>query len=52
MSDHEHVWGDMQHGWLTGTPSRPCTVEDCRFITLDLNDDEDLEHDDALRLHQ
>lgn len=40
--EHEHVWAKkLQHGAFTGEPSRKCTVKGCRWITLDLKDEED-----------
>lgn len=44
--DHEyvdgepiHTWGKIQHGFLTGEPSRPCTVAGCKVVSLDLECD-------------
>jgi hypothetical protein len=39
MAEHEHVWGEVEHSRITGTPHRKC--RDCRVITLDLSDDDD-----------
>lgn len=42
--DHDHVWEQtVRHALLTGNPHRKCTVGGCRFVTLDLSDDEDEE---------
>lgn len=44
-AEHEHQWGVIQYGRMTGTPSRPCTVDECRFVSLDLSDDDDDDDD-------
>jgi allantoicase len=42
METHEHVWGPVvDTAVFTGNPHRKCQVEDCRFITLDLTDEDD-----------
>ena len=38
MGNHDHVWGKVERAWLTGTPNRPCTIEGCGYISLDLHD--------------
>lgn len=38
--EHDHVWGPVEHAFMTGNPHRKCTVEGCRHITLDLHDDD------------
>lgn len=39
---HEHQYSpEIEHAWMTGTPHRRCMVEGCRYISLDLSDDED-----------
>lgn len=40
MTDHEHVWGPIEHAHFTGEPHRKCQVEGCRFISLDLDEEE------------
>lgn len=41
METHEHIWGPVEYSHFTGTPHRKCQADDCRFISLDLEDDED-----------
>lgn len=38
---HEHAWGPVEHARMTGNPHRKCTVPGCRFVSLDLYDDDD-----------
>lgn len=40
---HEHEWGPVQRSLLSGNPHRKCQVPYCRFITLDLADDDEAE---------
>ncbi len=46
MPDHEHVYGPVELSRFTGNPHRKCTVPGCKFITLDLTDEDD-DYDDA-----
>lgn len=40
---HEHKYSkEIEFSWMTGTPHRKCEIEGCRFISLDLTDEEDL----------
>jgi len=39
MSAHEHQWGPVEIARMTGNPHRKCTG--CRFISLDIDDEED-----------
>lgn len=39
--DHEHEWGPVELSWITKNPHRKCQVDGCKFITLDLTDEED-----------
>lgn len=35
---HEHVFSTaVQHGWMTGEPSRECRVFGCNHVSLDLD---------------
>lgn len=38
--DHEHQFGPVERSHLAGTLHRKCYVAGCRFISLDLDDDE------------
>lgn len=40
IGPHAHAWGDVDIAPMTGNPHRKCTVEGCRFVSLDLSDDE------------
>lgn len=37
---HEHEWGEIERARFTGEPHRKCEVEDCRMVSLDLDDEE------------
>lgn len=43
--EHEHKWGPVEYARFTGNPHRRCTVEGCRFVSLDI-DESDGEQDD------
>lgn len=38
QDDCPHEWGPVEIARMTGNPHRRCTL--CRFVTLDLTDDE------------
>lgn len=40
QGEHEHKWGPVEWANLTGNPHRKCQVEGCRFVSLDLSDDD------------
>lgn len=40
IPDHEHKYGAVEHSRITETAHRKCTVDGCRFVSLDLHDDE------------
>lgn len=40
IPDHDHQWGPVEHAFFTGNPHRKCKVDGCRFVSLDLHDDE------------
>jgi len=42
-TDHQHRWGAVTVSRFTGTPSRPCLVDGCRVVSLDLSDDDEAE---------
>lgn len=37
--EHEHDWGPIEYSRFSGNPHRACQIEGCRFITLDLDDE-------------
>lgn len=39
--EHEHVWGPVEYARLTGNPHRKCQVDGCRFVSLDLDAEDD-----------
>ncbi len=41
LGDHEHIYGPVERAWITGNPHRKCLVDGCRFVSLDLSDDDD-----------
>ena len=40
--EHVHIWGQVEEARFSGNPHRKCIVENCRVISLDLED----EHED------
>ena len=38
--EHDHAYGPVTAARLTGNPHRRCTVAGCRWVTLDLDDDD------------
>jgi hypothetical protein len=41
MDDHEHKWGEIEYSRLAGTPHRKCQVTFCKYISLDLGEEEE-----------
>lgn len=39
--EHEHIWGPVEVSRFAGNPHRKCQVDGCRFVSLDLEDEED-----------
>lgn len=52
MSEHAHQWGAVEVARFTGTPHRKCTTDGCRYVSLDLSDEdqEDPDGPDFVRI--
>lgn len=38
---HEHQWGPVEIARFTGNPHRKCQVSGCKYVSLDLDEDDD-----------
>ena len=35
-----HEWGEIEYAHFTGNPHRKCQIEGCRFVSLDLHEED------------